>query len=116
MIRNVDWLMYPFAVAGLLGAIVASVIPLPAAAQPALKNLVMHEAPRPVPAIDFTDDLGQARRLAEFNGKVVVLNIWPRGVFRAGTRCRPSTGCRPRWAEPSSRWCRSRSIAAASKP
>lgn len=76
MMRNIDWLMVPFVVSGLLGAFAAGVIAPPAAAQPTLKNLVMHEAPRPVPTIDFADDHGQASRLAEFNGKVVVLNIW----------------------------------------
>jgi thiol-disulfide isomerase/thioredoxin len=36
----------------------------------------MHPAPRPVAAISFADAQGQARSLADFSGKVVVLNIW----------------------------------------
>jgi thiol-disulfide isomerase/thioredoxin len=46
------------------------------AAQELLKNFVMHETPKPIPAIGFEDDQRQKRNLAEFTGKVVVLNLW----------------------------------------
>lgn len=36
----------------------------------------MHAAPKPVPAIAFDDGEGRARSLADFHGKVVLLNIW----------------------------------------
>jgi len=47
-----------------------------ATAQELLKNFVMHEAPKPTAAISFQDGERQKRSLADFNGKVVVLNIW----------------------------------------
>lgn len=47
-----------------------------AAAQQPPKNFVMHEAPKAVPAISFEDQQGQARSLADFRGKVVLVNIW----------------------------------------
>jgi len=37
---------------------------------------VMHDAPKPVAAIKFDDAQGQSRNLADFKGKVVLLNIW----------------------------------------
>lgn len=47
-----------------------------AIAQALLKNFVMHEAPKPIPAITFEDGERQTRSLADFKGKVVVLNLW----------------------------------------
>ena len=47
-----------------------------ATAQEPLKNFVMHETLKPIPAIAFEDDQRQKRSLTEFNGKVVVLNLW----------------------------------------
>jgi thiol-disulfide isomerase/thioredoxin len=41
-----------------------------------LKNFVLNEAPKPIAAITFEDGQRQKRSLADFNGKVVVLNIW----------------------------------------
>jgi thiol-disulfide isomerase/thioredoxin len=32
--------------------------------------------PRPVPAVQFIDDDGRPRSLADFNGEVVLLNVW----------------------------------------
>jgi thiol-disulfide isomerase/thioredoxin len=40
------------------------------------KNFVMHDAPKPVGAINFDDAQGRSRSLADFKGKVVLLNIW----------------------------------------
>src|SRR5260370_9861215 len=45
-------------------------------AEEPLKNLVLNAAPKPIPAISFEDGQRQKRSLADFNGKVVVLNIW----------------------------------------
>lgn len=36
----------------------------------------LHDAPRPLPDIRFRDGENQARSLADFRGKVVLLNIW----------------------------------------
>ena len=47
-----------------------------AAAQPPPKNFVLHEAPKAIAAIAFEDDQGRTRSLADFRGKVVLLNIW----------------------------------------
>lgn len=47
-----------------------------AAAQSPPRNFVAHEQPKPVPAIAFADGEGRARSLADFRGKVVLLNIW----------------------------------------
>lgn len=40
------------------------------------KNFIMHDAPKPVAAIQFDDAQGRSRSLADFKGKVVLLNIW----------------------------------------
>jgi thiol-disulfide isomerase/thioredoxin len=42
--------------------------------QPA--NFIRHETPKPTPAIQFEDAQGRALSLADFKGKVVLLNIW----------------------------------------
>jgi len=57
--------------AGLLLAGMAS-----ASAQPLPKNFILHEAPKPIASIAFEDGQGRPRSLAEFRGKVVLLNIW----------------------------------------
>ena len=50
-----------------------SAIPVSAASMP---PFVMSEAPKPVPELNFTDGEGHARTLANFKGKVILLNIW----------------------------------------
>src|SRR6516162_1942038 len=47
-----------------------------AAGQEPPKNFVMHDAPKPVAAIKLDDAQGQSRNLADFKGKIVLLNIW----------------------------------------
>lgn len=47
-----------------------------AAAQQTPKNFIVHQAPKPVASIAFEDQRGRARNLADFRGKVVLLNIW----------------------------------------
>jgi thiol-disulfide isomerase/thioredoxin len=39
-------------------------------------NFVIHETPQPVPEISFQDGSGQRMTLADYAGKVVLLNIW----------------------------------------
>ncbi|OAP35196.1 redoxin [Sinorhizobium glycinis] len=39
-------------------------------------NFVLHAAPVAVPELQFTDGEGQPRSLADFRGKVVLLNLW----------------------------------------
>lgn len=38
--------------------------------------MTLHEAPRTVPALRFEDGRGQSLTLADFQGRVVLLNIW----------------------------------------
>ncbi len=47
-----------------------------AAAQAPLKSFAMHDAPKPVATVGFDDAQGRSRTLADFKGKVVLLNIW----------------------------------------
>jgi len=63
-------------VAGLSAAFVVGATWHFAAAQEAVKNFVVYGAPRAVGVISFQDDRGQTRGLADFKGKVVLLNIW----------------------------------------
>jgi thiol-disulfide isomerase/thioredoxin len=58
----------------LLGMLLA--LSLPAAAAEPPQNFAVHEAPVPVPEIGFEDSAAQPRTLADFRGKVVLLNIW----------------------------------------
>ncbi|WP_258584234.1 TlpA family protein disulfide reductase [Mesorhizobium sp. AR02] len=51
-------------------------IPLPIRAAEAPQNLAVLEAPSAVPAISFMDAAGQPKTLADYSGKVVLLNIW----------------------------------------
>jgi thiol-disulfide isomerase/thioredoxin len=48
----------------------------PAAAQAPAPKLLLLDVPKPVAAINFNDGEGHARSLADFKGKVVLLNIW----------------------------------------
>ena len=45
-------------------------------ASAAPQNFVMSEAPKPMPELQFTDSDGKSLTLADFRGKVVLLNIW----------------------------------------
>src|SRR6516225_4592048 len=47
-----------------------------ASAQEAPKNFVFVSKPTPVPEINFDDAEGQARKLSDFKGKVLLVNIW----------------------------------------
>src|SRR2546427_98092 len=39
-------------------------------------GLTLHAQPRPLPPIGFSDERGRRTRLADFRGRVVLLNIW----------------------------------------
>ena len=64
----------------LVPAVAIALLPLavsiqPAGAQPPA-GFVVHESPRPLPEIQFENGQGEAMSLADFRGKVVLLNIW----------------------------------------
>ena len=64
----------------LLPVVAIALLPLavsiqPAGAQPPA-GFVVHESPRPVPEIQFENGQGEAIGLADFRGKIVLLNIW----------------------------------------
>ena len=59
--------------AALMGAMLWLSVTVQATATP---PFVMFEAPKPVPELNFTDGEGHARTLADFKGKVILLNIW----------------------------------------
>jgi len=56
--------------AGLIAA--ASIV----AAQDQSKKFIVHEASKPIAEIQFEDAEGRPRSLADFHGKIVLLNIW----------------------------------------
>src|SRR6266404_4886802 len=39
-------------------------------------NFIIYEAPKALPEFRFKDDAGGSHTLAEFRGKVVLLNVW----------------------------------------
>src|SRR5258708_40345464 len=47
-----------------------------AMAQELSRNFIIHEAPKPIEAVEFEAADGQPRSLADFRGKIVLLNIW----------------------------------------
>jgi thiol-disulfide isomerase/thioredoxin len=57
-----------------VAAFAALVVPS-LAAEPA-RQLPLHDTAVPVPDIAFVDETGAPRSLADFHGKVVLLNIW----------------------------------------
>ncbi|THK35349.1 TlpA family protein disulfide reductase [Ensifer sp. MPMI2T] len=65
-------------VAGLAGlaGVLALRTPVGPAPEGVPKGFVLNDAPRPMPEVQFTDGDGRPRTLADFHGKVVVLNVW----------------------------------------
>lgn len=59
-----------------LSAVVLATVPGVGHAQKRPVAMELHETPRPLPAIRFKDGDGADRTLADFRGKVVLLNIW----------------------------------------
>ncbi len=57
-------------------AIAALVAVMGSAAAEPPQNFVLRDAPAPVPELQFTDSEGKPGTLAEFRGKVVLLNLW----------------------------------------
>jgi len=62
------------AMAGLLGLLTSLVAGGAVAGPPA--GFMLHEQPRPLPQVSFEGPTGTSFRLADFRGKVVLLNLW----------------------------------------
>jgi thiol-disulfide isomerase/thioredoxin len=65
----------------LVPAVAIALLPFAVSIQPAgaaqpLAGFAVHESPRPLPEIQFENGQGESMSLAEFRGKVVLLNIW----------------------------------------
>ncbi|WP_235984451.1 TlpA disulfide reductase family protein [Mesorhizobium neociceri] len=58
----------------IFGALLAAALPASAAEAP--QNFAVVDTPAAVPEIGFTDAAGQPRTLADYSGRVVLLNIW----------------------------------------
>lgn len=65
-----------FSLAGAAVMLIAFASAWTQAAQGMPQNFVVHNTPKSVASIKFDDEAGHARSLADFKGKVVVLNIW----------------------------------------
>jgi thiol-disulfide isomerase/thioredoxin len=48
----------------------------PAAAAEAPANFIVHVTPQLIPGVQFADEDGRMRLLSDFQGKVVLLNVW----------------------------------------
>src|SRR5260221_11100762 len=57
-------------------AMIVVMTSLLAAAQAPVKSFVIHDEAKPVASFAFDDAQGRSRTLADFKGKVVLLNIW----------------------------------------
>jgi thiol-disulfide isomerase/thioredoxin len=68
---RVEWWL-----AAILVAMLLMTNSLVALAQELPKNFVLHNQPNAVAAINFGDVQGRSRSLADWNGKVILLNIW----------------------------------------
>lgn len=47
-----------------------------------MQNFVLHDEPKPLPGLYITDEAGNPINMADFEGRVVLLNVW-------ATWCRP---------------------------
>jgi len=87
MISGTGSLMHRFAVR-LLAAMLLVTTSQVALAQELPKNFVLHDQPKAIAAINFSDVQGRFRSLADLQGKVILLNIW-------ATWCVPCRGEMP---------------------
>jgi thiol-disulfide isomerase/thioredoxin len=55
--------------------VMLATVPIVFAGEPP-RNFILHEVPEPGAAVRFEDDQGQPRSLADFRGKIVLLNVW----------------------------------------
>ncbi len=72
----------------------------------AMAALLVRPKPLDLPPFAFADGDGATKTLADFAGKVVLLNIWATRACPAARRCRRSTSSRPSLAARISPWWR----------
>jgi len=87
MISGTGSFMHRFAVR-LLAAMLLVTTSQVALAQELPRNFVLHDQPKAIAAINFSDVQGRFRSLADLQGKVILLNIW-------ATWCVPCRGEMP---------------------
>ncbi|MCV9960308.1 TlpA family protein disulfide reductase [Pararhizobium sp. BT-229] len=73
--RRLLLLLVVLGFAGLAGMFMLRV-PVGPALEGTPKGFALSDVPRPVPDVRFTDGEGRPRALADFRGKVVLLNVW----------------------------------------
>jgi thiol-disulfide isomerase/thioredoxin len=56
-------------------AVMVAAAPIALAQEPP-KNFIMHDGPEANAAVRFEYDHGEPRSLAEFRGRIVLLNVW----------------------------------------
>lgn len=57
-------------------AALAFAVAQPVAAAEAPRNFIVHDEPRSIPDVQFTDEDGRTKSLSDFRDKVVPLNVW----------------------------------------
>ncbi len=75
MISGICSLMHRFAVRLLAAMLLVTTLQV-GLAQELPKNFVLHDQPKAIEAINFSDVQGRFRSLADLHGKVILLNIW----------------------------------------
>ena len=77
--------------------------------------LTMATTPLRLPDLAFEDADGNPKKLSDWRGRIVLVNLWPPGACPAARRCQHSKACKPGSVDPTSRWSRSTSIPATPK-
>ena len=63
-------------VGALATAVLALAVSIQAARAQAPTGFAVHDSPKPLPEIQFENDQGEGMSVADFRGKVVLLNFW----------------------------------------
>jgi thiol-disulfide isomerase/thioredoxin len=75
MVSGTGSLIHRFAVRPLAAMLLVTTSQI-ALAQELPKNFVLHDEPKAIAAINFSDVQGRVRSLTDLQGKVILLNIW----------------------------------------
>ncbi|WP_198294130.1 TlpA disulfide reductase family protein [Ensifer sp. BR816] len=74
--RRLLFLLAALGVVGVAGTFMFHAAPVGLALEGVPKGFVLSDGPKPVPDVRFTDGDGRPGALADFRGKVVLLNVW----------------------------------------